>query len=49
MKRTVDFEFVTSKDYVGIGVFQAPVRATNKRVVESGFLGRWTHRLARKD
>lgn len=35
LKRTVDFEFVTSKEYVGIGVWQAPTRRTVKRVLES--------------
>ena|SRR5436309_4066434 len=35
MKRMVDFELVTSPDYVGIGVWQAPVRSTVKRVLES--------------
>jgi len=33
--RTVDFEFVTSKEYVGVGVWQAPTRKTVKRVLES--------------
>lgn len=33
--RTIDFEFVTSKEYVGIGVWQSPTRKTVKRVLES--------------
>ena len=37
MKRTVDFELVTSPDYVGLGVWQSPVRSTVKRVLESPF------------
>ena len=35
--RTVDFEFVTSKEYVGVGVWQSPTRKTVKRVLESPF------------
>ncbi len=35
--RTVDFEIVASKEYVGLSVFQAPVRKTEKRVLESPF------------
>ncbi len=30
MKRTVDFEFATTPDYVGLSVWQAPVRSTAK-------------------
>ncbi len=33
--RTIDFEFVASKEYVGVGVWQAPTRKTVKRVLES--------------
>lgn len=35
MKRTVDFEIVATKEYVGLSVWQAPVRSTVKRVLES--------------
>ena len=35
LKRTIDFEFVTTELYVGVGVWQSPVRATVKRVLES--------------
>ncbi len=35
--RTVDFEIVSTKDYVGMSVFQSPVRKTEKRVLESPF------------
>ena len=44
MKRTVDFELVTSPDYVGLSVFQAPVRSTAKRVLESPFQANITWR-----
>ncbi|HEV8594526.1 MAG TPA: hypothetical protein VGR51_03260 [Thermoplasmata archaeon] len=44
MKRTVDFEFVTSKEYVGVGVWQAPTRKTAKRVLESPFQANITWR-----
>ncbi len=44
MKRTVDFELVTSTDYVGLSVFQAPVRSTAKRVLESPFQANITWR-----
>lgn len=42
--RTVDFELVATKDYVGIGVWQAPVRKTEKRVLESPFQANITWR-----
>jgi len=42
--RTVDFELVSTKDYVGISVFQAPVRKTEKRVLESPFQANITWR-----
>jgi len=42
--RTVDFELVATKDYVGISVFQAPVRKTEKRVLESPFQANITWR-----
>lgn len=44
LKRTVDFEFVTSKEYVGIGVYQSPTRRTVKRVLESPFQANITWR-----
>ena len=44
MKRTVDFELVTSPDYVGLGVWQSPVRSTVKRVLESPFQANITWR-----
>ena len=42
--RTVDFEFVTSKEYVGVGVWQSPTRKTEKRVLESPFQANITWR-----
>ncbi|MBI4416004.1 MAG: hypothetical protein HY557_03370 [Euryarchaeota archaeon] len=42
--RTVNFEFVASKEYVGLSVFQAPVRKTEKRVLESPFQANITWR-----
>lgn len=42
--RTVDFELVSSKDYVGISVWQAPVRKTEARVLESPFQANITWR-----
>ena len=44
MKRTVDFEFVTTKEYVGAGVWQSPTRKTVKRVLESPFQANITWR-----
>lgn len=44
IKRTVDFELVATKDYVGVSVFQAPVRKTEKRVLESPFQANITWR-----
>jgi hypothetical protein len=37
MLRTVDFELVSSKEYVGLSVWQAPTRKSEKRVLESPF------------
>lgn len=42
--RTVDFELVSTKDYVGISVWQAPVRKTESRVLESPFQANITWR-----
>jgi len=42
--RTVDFEFVTSEQYVGVGVWQSPTRKTEKRVLESPFQANITWR-----
>jgi hypothetical protein len=42
--RTVDFELVSTKDYVGISVWQSPLRKTEKRVLESPFQANITWR-----
>jgi len=44
IKRTVDFELVASPDYVGLSVWQSPVRSTVKRVLESPFQANITWR-----
>ncbi len=44
MKRTVDFEIVSTADYVGLSVWQSPVRSTAKRVLESPFQANITWR-----
>ena len=44
LKRSVDFEFVISKEYVGVGVWQSPTRKTVKRVLESPFQANITWR-----